>query len=108
MVGCNCSIYGCTESRNKTKIFGFFKIPSKDDDYSKEWREKLIDIITRDRVVDSQLKQQIQKKNLFICERHYREDQINRCKFIFNCKYFMLKHSVNLPARKSNKKLKNI
>ena len=77
MVGCNCSIYGCTESRNKTKNlkFGFFKIPTKDDDYSKEWREKLIHIITRDRVVDSQLQQQIQKRNLFICERHYREDQ---------------------------------
>ena len=57
---------------------GIFQIPTKDDEYSREWREKLVDIITRDRVVDEDWKRQIKNRNLFICEFHYTEDKLNR------------------------------
>ena len=42
----------------------------------KDHGEKLTSIITRDRVIDQVLKEKIQKKKLFICERHYRPDQL--------------------------------
>ena len=31
-------------------------------------------IITKDRVVDNQLREQVAKSSLYICELHYRED----------------------------------
>ena len=81
MVGSHCSIDGCSNSSNKTKGLGIFLIPTKDDEYNKNWSHTLVQIITKDRVVDNQLREQITKRSLFICELHYREDQINRCKF---------------------------
>ena len=64
MVGSNCSIYGFLNSRNKIKGLGIFRIPTKDDEYSKNWRNALVKIITKDRVVDNQLREQ--KKDLYI------------------------------------------
>ena len=85
MVGSNCSIYGCSNSRNKTKGLGIFRIPTKDDEYSKNWRNTFVQIITKDRLVDDELRQQLVKRSLYICEIYYREDKINRCKFfLFN------------------------
>ena len=85
MVWSNCSIYCCSSSRNKTKGLGIFRIRTKDDEYSKNWHNTLVQIITKDRVEDNQLWEQIAKRSLYICELLHREDQINRCKFfIFN------------------------
>ena len=77
MPGDNCSIYGCPVSRrSKYKGTGIYKVPSGDDDFAKAWREKLIPIITRNRVLDTALKERIITKKLYICQRHYRPDQI--------------------------------
>ena len=54
MPGENCSIYGCTVSRrSKYKGVSIFKIPSGDNTFDKEWREKLVAVITRDREIDA-------------------------------------------------------
>ena len=75
MPGDNCSIFGCPVSRSsKYKGIGIYKVPSGDSDFEKTWREKLIAIIVRDRVVDATLKERIAKKKLFICQKHYRPD----------------------------------
>ena len=77
MPGDNCSIYGCTVSRrSKHKGIAIFKIPTGDTDFEKKWGEKVISIITRDRVVDAALRERINCRKLFICQRHYKEDQI--------------------------------
>ena len=77
MPGDNCSLYGCTVSRrSKHKGIAIFKIPTGDTDFEKKWREKLISIITKDRVIDAALRERINCRKLFICQRHYREDQI--------------------------------
>ena len=70
MPGANCSILGCSTSR-KTKGIAIFRVPTGDDDYSKNYRQKLVDIITRDRVIDQQLKGQIERRTLHTCELHY-------------------------------------
>ena len=79
MPGSHCSLYGCTKSRT-TEGLAFFRIPTKDDKYSTEWRDKLIDIITRDREVDANLRRQIKNRTLHICELHYTESQLSRRK----------------------------
>ena len=91
MIESNCSIHGWTNSRNKTKGLGIFRIPNKNDEYSKHWRNGLVQIFTKHRVVDNQLREHTAKRPSYICELHYREDQINRCKiFIFNFLYLII------------------
>ena len=75
MPGANCSIFGCSTSRSKTGI-GIFEVPLRTTDFNKKWRQELIAIITKDRVVDASLKHQIETNTLHICERHFREEQL--------------------------------
>jgi hypothetical protein len=55
MPGANCSIYGCSTSRRNLNI-GIFKLPMAKDDLHKKWREELVSIVTKDRVMDASLK----------------------------------------------------
>ena len=75
MPGANCSIFGCSSSRND-KGLAIFHIPSKDDEYSISLRKKWINVITKDRVIDKDLKTQIEKRNLHVCKLHFPEDKI--------------------------------
>ena len=49
-----------------------------DDEFNRNWRNKLIQIITRDRENDSNLKGQIQRRTLHICKLHYPEECLIR------------------------------
>ena len=76
MPGVNCSILGCLVSRRaKYKGLSIFKVTSGDSEFETSWRNKLIAIVTRDRVIDAKLKEQINNKNIYICQQHYRIDQ---------------------------------
>ena len=77
MPGANCAIFGCSTSR-KTKGLAIFRVPTGDDEYSKTWRERIVNIITKDRVIDKGLKNQIDKRTLFTCELHYPEEDLIR------------------------------
>lgn len=77
MPGANCAIFGCSTSR-KSKGISIHKIPAGEDDYNKTWREELINIITRDRAIDQSLKNQIERKQLYICELHFHESCLLR------------------------------
>ena len=59
MPGSNCSIFGCSTS-SKHKGIAIFKLPSGDDEYNKAWREKLVNIITRE--IDAALKKTDRKQ----------------------------------------------
>ena len=83
MPGANCAIFGCSTSRKSTGV-SIFRVPRSEDEYSRNWRDKLIQIITRDRQVDKGLQRQIEQKNLFICERHFKQEQILKRKLIIN------------------------
>ena len=59
------------------KVVGFIKyLPSGEDEFGTRWRNKLIAIITRDRAVDTDLRERINKKKLYICQRHFSSEQI--------------------------------
>ena len=47
-----------------------------------KWREGLINVITRDRVIDSDLKKQIDGDRLHISEKHFKKEEIEYCKLI--------------------------
>ena len=79
MPGDNCSIYGCSVSRrSQYKGIPLFKVPSGEGEFETSWRQKLIAVITKDRVIDGPLKARINNKKLFICQRHFAEDQYHR------------------------------
>ena len=76
MSGVNYSIMGCHVSRrSKCKGLSIFKVPSGDSEFETTWRNKLIAVVTRDRVIDSKLKEQINKNRIYICQQHYITDQ---------------------------------
>ena len=53
----NCFIYGCHSSRRPEYAgIGIYKVPSGNDEFEKNWREKLVFIITKDRVIDEPLR----------------------------------------------------
>nr|XP_047145142.1 uncharacterized protein LOC124818371 [Hydra vulgaris] len=77
MPGANCSIYGCTTSRYSHDI-AIFSLPKGQDDCNVEWRRKLIEIITKDRLIDSALRKQIASESLHVCEKHFEDHEVNR------------------------------
>ena len=81
--GANCSIAGCNTSR-KHKGISIFKIPKAKSEVPEhiKQREDLINVITRDRVIDSDLKRQINEDRLHICENYLKKEEIEHCKLI--------------------------
>jgi len=80
MPGANCSIYGCSVNR-RHKDISIFSIPAKSSDEKRNlWRQELVNVVTKDRVIDESLKRQIDNNKLSICERHFRSDQLWVCK----------------------------
>ena len=76
MPGVNCSIVGCTVSRrSKYQGCGIYEVPSGEDEFETRWRNKLIAIITRNRAVDTDLRERINKKKYYICQHHFSSEQ---------------------------------
>ena len=77
MPGKNCFILGCPVSRrSKYKGLSIFSVPSGNSEFETTWRNNLISIVTsRDRVIDSKLREQVNNKHIYICQQHYRTDQ---------------------------------
>ena len=75
MPGANCSIFDCSTSRTSRGI-SIFGLPRGNDEYNMVWREKLINVITKDRVIDKKLRVQTEKRTLHICEKHFSQSQL--------------------------------
>ena len=101
MPGGNCSVYGCSSSRKprKGKITSetkedkitIVKLPTVKDDKTQIWRDKLQSFITRDRVMDENLKRQIRNNSLHICELHFQENDFYICKYEILLDHFSMK-----------------
>ena len=101
----NCAIYGCGACRTKKyKEISIFKLPKAVDDETKRWRNEILNVITRDRVIDVGLREQIREDRVYICEQHFRQwrlvllgiegnapPKVFRRKLFSNCRF-----SVNL------------
>ena len=83
MPGANYSMFGCAKSRTTIGL-AIFGIPKKDHEWPRDRREKLVNIVTKDREIDANLRGQTERKLLHICELHFTEDQVICCKFKYN------------------------
>ena len=69
MLGVNYSIQGCLiSSRYKYKGISIFEVPSGDSDFKISSKNKLVAVVTRDRVADTNLKERINTRRVFICQ----------------------------------------
>ena len=75
MPGQNCSIFGCGTCRNQ-KEYGLFKLPNGQTEADTKWRREMLNIITKHRIVDDKLKEKINENKIWICQKHFDDDQI--------------------------------
>lgn len=66
MPGANCAFPLCSVSRNYEGV-GIFKIPSRNDNFHKEWRKNMVGAITKYRVVDKDFKKRVDQGKVYIC-----------------------------------------
>ena len=72
----NCSIQSCHVSgRSKYKGVSIPKVPSGDLDFKTNWRDNLVSVITKDRFVNKNLRDQINNERIFIYQQYFRIDQ---------------------------------
>ena len=88
MPGANCVFPNCGTNRRwnwnisdrrlelEYDGIGIFRISQRKSPFYSAWREEVITIIKKYRVVDKSLKRQIDSWNISICERHYKQDDI--------------------------------
>ena len=77
--------YGCYTNR-KTKQYddiGLFKLPGRENEFYAGWKDKIVEVIKRYRVVDEKLRERIQKGIVWTCERHYKPEEIERTSMFF-------------------------
>ena len=80
MPGLNCCIPGCTNYQKKGGK-SIFKIVKATDDWSQDWRSKIVSIVSKYRVLDSDFKRQLDGNNVAICEDHYEDECLLHRKF---------------------------
>ena len=82
MPGANCSIK-CYSTSRRTKRISIFKVLKASNVTQEEWRNELVNVITRDREIDQDLRRQIKDDRLHICEKHLNTDDMYPCKYFF-------------------------
>ena len=80
MSGENCAFAGCSSNR-RHKDITLFKLPTAKDETTEEWRREMLNIITKDRVVDANFKKQVENDHVYVCEKHFRECDMYICKY---------------------------
>ena len=77
MAGANCAFPQCTVSRTaKYKGIGIFQIPMRQDDFHKNWRKEIVNVVSRFRVMDKTLKERVLNGKVYVCERHFIDTDI--------------------------------
>ena len=82
MPGLSCALPQCNVYQQKGGP-SLFKITKLDDEWSRNWREKVVNVISKVRVLDARFKKQIDEKSFAVCEHHYKENCIIRRKSVY-------------------------
>ena len=92
-------ITGCHTTSRRHKGIGMFKPTNIKNEYHTEWRRKIDQIILRTRTPDKKYRELVEKKKIYICEKHYKEEDIEFTKT--GLKKVKLGHlpSLNLPVK---------
>jgi len=72
MPGKNCCFPQCTVSQTQRHAgIKLFKVTTRKDEFHSNWRKKVINIISRYRVLDKIFYDRLENGRVFICEKHY-------------------------------------
>eukprot|EP00111_Clytia_hemisphaerica_P007779 TCONS_00022595-protein len=71
MTGSNCSIVGCNTTR-RHKDISQFRCPNPK--LHPQWSKEFLAVVTSGRVIDAKFKTQIEINNVYVCEKHFKED----------------------------------
>ena len=76
MPGANSAFPGCHVARTKKyKGISIFQIPTRKDEFYSEWRKNILYFLTKYRSFkQTDLDERISKGDIYICEKHYFED----------------------------------
>ena len=76
MPGANCAFLGCHVTRTKKyKGISVFQTPTRKDEFYSEWRKGILNFLTKYRSFkQTDLDERVSKGDIYICERHYVED----------------------------------
>ena len=58
-------------------------MPSTRNAEYKKWREEWLSEITKTRVIDKVFQKQINSNKAFICEKHFKPEDVELCKYCF-------------------------
>ena len=83
MPGENCAIVECSTNR-RHKDISLFKLPTAkpNDETTMSWSKAMLNVISRETVVDSDFGPQINNGKVYVCERHFLPGDLYICKFI--------------------------
>ena len=77
MPGANSAFPECTVSRTvKYQGIGIFQIAMTDDDFHVSWRNNIVTVLGRYRVMDKAVREHILTGKIYICEQHFRTEDI--------------------------------
>ena len=71
-----CCFPNCHVNSVRDKDYSLFKPTSRPGEFYEEWNKKIFDIILRYRVDDENFKSLRIKKKIYVCEKHYKKDDI--------------------------------
>lgn len=102
----NCAFPGCPVQRiAKYKDMSLFKIPQRKNEFYTKWRKDLVDVLSRYRVMDTKLKQQIMEceKTICFCERHFAPEDMELTKNGHKTLRLEALPTINLPMKSQDK-----
>ena len=77
MPGANCAFPESTVSRTaKYQGTRTFQIPMRDDDFHVNWRNNIVAVLGRYRVMEKAVRECILTGKIYICERHFKTEEI--------------------------------
>ena len=91
MPGRNCAFPQCTSSETEKHAgVKYFQITTRKSEYYdyNGWRERITNILSRYRVIGRVEKERIAKGKVYICDRHYAEEDIEYSSKSELCIYF--------------------
>ena len=59
-----------------------FKLPKAKNEFFEKWRDQLVQVMTRNRVIDPDLRGRLAEDILHICENHFQADCFYTCKYL--------------------------
>ena len=84
----NCAFFGCpTSQRHKLSLFRIPVVSAHESEHTssvkKDARQKWLEIILRTREMTPDLKERIEKNNIYVCELHFKDECI--LKGVYTC-----------------------